>query len=124
MRNEWFPSRTADYITPAQLREIKAKDVSIERDHTFGIEVVDAQEDKGPEVLEIAKPKAIEIEKISVRAPQRFRCGSHWVHCLDLKFAFRQGGQIHLHLVVWIVKSNQAVCTMAAALVPMLMSNY
>ncbi|KAK7710431.1 hypothetical protein SLS57_008395 [Botryosphaeria dothidea] len=68
MRNEWFPSRTADYITPAQLREIKAKDVSIERDHTFGIEVVDAQEDKGPEVLEIAKPKAIEIEKIS---PQR-----------------------------------------------------
>ncbi|EKG20247.1 Ribosomal protein L9/RNase H1 [Macrophomina phaseolina MS6] len=67
MRNEWFPSRTADYVTPMQLREIKANDVSIERDHTFGMEQVEVQGDKGPEVLEIAKPKAIEVEKISAQ---------------------------------------------------------
>lgn len=101
MRNEWFPSRTADYVTPMQLREIKANDVSIERDHTFGMEQVEVQGDKGPEVLEIAKPKAIEVEKISVRASHRAGCGSHWVRSLGSSSSFNLEWQIHVHLPDW-----------------------
>ncbi|OJD39914.1 ribosomal protein l9 rnase h1 [Diplodia corticola] len=69
MRNEWFPGNKADYVTPAQLRQLKAKDVSMERDHMFGLEVPEvAEQETGPEVLEIAMPKPIEVEGIS---PQR-----------------------------------------------------
>ena len=74
MRNCWFPRSTAAYITPAELRELKTQDVTIERDHMFAVENPEAeQEEEGealPEVREIAKPKPIEVVRISVRGSQ------------------------------------------------------
>ncbi|KAB2577156.1 Ribosomal protein L9/RNase H1 [Lasiodiplodia theobromae] len=69
MRNGWFPRYTAEYITPAELLQLKANDVTIERDYTFGMEEAEVkQEEARAEVLEIATPKPIEVEGIS---PQR-----------------------------------------------------
>lgn len=69
MRNGWFPRYTAEYITPAELLQLKANDVTIERDYTFGMEEAEVkQEEARAEVLEIATPKPIEVEGISVRA--------------------------------------------------------
>ncbi|KAL1650321.1 hypothetical protein SLS58_001136 [Diplodia intermedia] len=66
MRNQWFPTRTADYVTPTQLRELKVKDVPVERNYMFGMDEPEAMEEEtGPEVLEIASPKPIEVKGIS-----------------------------------------------------------
>jgi len=35
MRNEWFPRRTANYVTPASLKTLKAQNVDLERDYTY-----------------------------------------------------------------------------------------
>ncbi|EOD46283.1 Ribosomal protein l9 RNAse h1 [Neofusicoccum parvum] len=68
MRNNWFPARTAEYVTATELKELRQKDASIERDHAFVLEEIKVKGETGPEVLEIAKPKPIEVERIS---PQR-----------------------------------------------------
>ncbi|KAL1301708.1 hypothetical protein AAFC00_005917 [Neodothiora populina] len=36
MRNAWFPQRVAEYVTDSQLKELKAKNISAERDFDFG----------------------------------------------------------------------------------------
>ncbi|KKY17213.1 putative ribosomal protein l9 rnase h1 [Diplodia seriata] len=66
MRNQWFPARKADYVTPTQLRELKAEDVPVERNYMFGMDEPEAREEEtGPEVLEIAPPKPIEVKGVS-----------------------------------------------------------
>lgn len=37
MRNEFFPTRAAEYVTPAQLKDMKAKNITAERDFQFGV---------------------------------------------------------------------------------------
>ncbi|KAL9596236.1 MAG: hypothetical protein Q9219_005947 [cf. Caloplaca sp. 3 TL-2023] len=38
MRNTYFPSRKAEYVTAAHMRTMNPKDILVERDHSFGTE--------------------------------------------------------------------------------------
>ncbi|KAL2157412.1 hypothetical protein VTH06DRAFT_6104 [Thermothelomyces fergusii] len=53
MRNQWFPSKMAEYMTPARFRELGlTRDDIGERDTTFGIlDVSDAEDSPAVEVL-------------------------------------------------------------------------
>lgn len=43
MRNEWFPSRTAEYVTQPELRQLRLTNTNMERDVEFGVVDVAAQ---------------------------------------------------------------------------------
>ncbi|KAH6616275.1 hypothetical protein C7974DRAFT_401513 [Boeremia exigua] len=67
MRNRWFPARVADYVPFLQLKALKAQDVDMQRDPTFGVEV--ALEEANDAELDLAprRPyvRPIEIEMLS-----------------------------------------------------------
>ncbi|KAG9712471.1 hypothetical protein KCU59_g21156, partial [Aureobasidium melanogenum] len=67
MRNEFFPTRTAEYVTPAQLKEMKAKNITAERDFQFGVPdpaAVKAIEQQSQR----SATRTVEVEKL---APKR-----------------------------------------------------
>jgi hypothetical protein len=65
MRNEFFPTRTAEYVTPAQLKEMKAKNITAERDFQFGVPdpaAVKAIEQQSQR----SATRTVEVEKLAV----------------------------------------------------------
>jgi len=69
MRNKWFPARVADYVPVLRLKQLKAQDVDMTRDATFGVKI--ALEEFEDDVEFAQKPRQhyvrpIEIELLSV----------------------------------------------------------
>ncbi|KAF9740268.1 hypothetical protein PMIN06_010409 [Paraphaeosphaeria minitans] len=67
MRNKWFPARVADYVPAVQLKQLKAQDVDMNRDATFGVK---AALEEAEEEVEVSRPRQhyvrpIEIEQLS-----------------------------------------------------------
>ncbi|KAK7191288.1 hypothetical protein DPSP01_008358 [Paraphaeosphaeria sporulosa] len=67
MRNKWFPARVADYVPAVQLKQLKAQDVDMNRDATFGVK---ATLEEAEEEVEVSRPRQhyvrpIEIEQLS-----------------------------------------------------------
>lgn len=79
MRNEWFPRRTAEYVTASQMKDLKTRNITPERDFQFGVIEATAagQSDKAAELRaqltaqKSARPgaRSIEVEKLTVRTP-------------------------------------------------------
>lgn len=69
MRNRWFPARVADYVPFQQLKLLKAQEVDMQRDVTFGVRVNLEEADDDEVDLTPRKPyvRPIEIEVLSVR---------------------------------------------------------
>lgn len=70
MRNKWFPARVADYVPALQLKQLKAQEVDMTRDTTFGVKIPLEEAEDDVELSQ--KPKQhyvrpIEIELLSVR---------------------------------------------------------
>lgn len=65
MRNEFFPTRTAEYVTPAQLKEMKAKNITAERDFQFGVPDPAAIRAIEQQSQRSAK-RTVEVEKLAV----------------------------------------------------------
>ena len=65
MRNEFFPTRTAEYVTPAQLKEMKAKNITAERDFQFGVPDPAALKAIEQQSQRSAK-RTVEVEKLAV----------------------------------------------------------
>lgn len=65
MRNEFFPTRTAEYVTPAQLKEMKAKNITAERDFQFGVPDPAAVRAIEQQSQRSAK-RTVEVEKLAV----------------------------------------------------------
>jgi hypothetical protein len=71
MRNRWFPARVADYVPFKQLKLLKAQEVDMQRDTTFGVRVaLEEVEEEGEDLLAPRKPyvRPIEIDVLSVGA--------------------------------------------------------
>lgn len=68
MRNRWFPARVADYIPFKQLKLLKAQEVDMQRDTTFGVRVALEEVDEEEDLLTPRKPyvRPIEIDVLSV----------------------------------------------------------
>lgn len=68
MRNRWFPARVADYVPFKQLKMLKAQDVDMARDTTFGVRVTLEEADEEEDLLAPRKPyvRPIEIDVLSV----------------------------------------------------------
>lgn len=68
MRNRWFPARVADYVPFKQLKLLKAQEVDMQRDTSYGVrsalEGVDEEEDLSAPRRPYVRP--IEIEVLSV----------------------------------------------------------
>lgn len=70
MRNRWFPARVADYVPAAQLKQLKARELDISRDTTYGVRATleEAEEDDddvfGAQQRRYVRP--IEIDVLSV----------------------------------------------------------
>ncbi|KAI5275201.1 hypothetical protein E4T47_01804 [Aureobasidium subglaciale] len=67
MRNEFFPTRSAEYVTSVQLKEMKAKNISAERDFQFGVPDPAAVKTIEPQSLR-SPTRTVEVEKL---APKR-----------------------------------------------------
>ena len=72
MRNRWFPARVADYVSATQLKQMKAQEVDMTRDFTYGVrlnleEVEEEEEDFLRRPKHYVRP--IEIDVLSVCAP-------------------------------------------------------
>lgn len=73
MRNRWFPARIADYVPFAQLKQMKAQEVDMARDFTFGVKVnLEEVEEEDHGLLEQPKRyvRPIEIDVLSVCSSQ------------------------------------------------------
>ncbi|KAJ4338553.1 hypothetical protein N0V87_003882 [Didymella glomerata] len=70
MRNRWFPARVADYVPFKQLKLLKAQEVDMQRDTTFGVRVALEEVDEEEELLTPRKPYVRPIE-IEVLSPER-----------------------------------------------------
>lgn len=71
MRNKWFPARVADYVPALQLKQLKAQDVDMNRDATFGVKVTLEEAEEDESTLQQPKQhyvRPIEIELLSVRS--------------------------------------------------------
>ncbi|KAI5202895.1 hypothetical protein E4T39_04497 [Aureobasidium subglaciale] len=64
MRNEFFPTRSAEYVTSVQLKEMKAKNISAERDFQFGVPDPAAVKTVEPQSLR-SPARTVEVEKLS-----------------------------------------------------------
>jgi hypothetical protein len=72
MRNRWFPSRIADYVTPLQLKQLEKDGVDTSRDFTFGVRVPLEETEEDQDLLQMPKQhyvRPIEIDMLSVRRP-------------------------------------------------------
>ncbi|KAF2473323.1 uncharacterized protein BDR25DRAFT_257691 [Lindgomyces ingoldianus] len=72
MRNQWFPFRIADYVTPPQLKQLKAEGVTMARDVEFGVRRTFIEEEEGgeEEVMQQRAPYVRPIE-IDMLTPER-----------------------------------------------------
>ena len=69
MRNRWFPARVADYVPATQMKQLKAQDVDMARDFTYGVrlnleEVEEEEDDFAKQPKHYVRP--IEINVLSV----------------------------------------------------------
>jgi hypothetical protein len=69
MRNQWFPNHLAEYVTPAQLKEL-GEDAVIERDSTFGINVPMQIQQESAIEEESHLPIHVDLDLFSVRRPR------------------------------------------------------
>ncbi|KAI4700768.1 hypothetical protein J4E81_003732 [Alternaria sp. BMP 2799] len=68
MRNRWFPARVADYVPATQMKQLKAQDVDMARDFTYGVrlnleEVEEEEDDFAKQPKHYVRP--IEINVLS-----------------------------------------------------------
>jgi hypothetical protein len=79
MRNRWFPARVANYVPATQMKQLKAQDVDMGRDFTFGVrlnlEEVEEEEEDFLQPKRYVRP--IEIDVLSVCVPLR----PYWNGC-------------------------------------------
>ena len=71
MRNRWFPRRIANYVPAAQLKQLKAEGVAMERDVDFGVrrplmEVEDGGEDGGEDGEEEAGQRTHYVRPVEI----------------------------------------------------------
>jgi hypothetical protein len=76
MRNRWFPARVADYVPATQMKQLRAQDLDLSRDFSYGVranlEEVEEEEDHLVAPRRYVRP--IEIDVLSVRLlPSRMR---------------------------------------------------
>jgi hypothetical protein len=71
MRNRWFPARVADYVPAVQLKQIKARDLDLSRDFTFGVRATLEEVEEDEEIVPYTRHvRPIEIDVLSVCAQQ------------------------------------------------------
>ncbi|KAF9697123.1 hypothetical protein EKO04_004589 [Ascochyta lentis] len=70
MRNRWFPARVADYVPFKQLKLLKAQDVDMARDTSFGVRLSLEEVEEDEDLSAPRKPYVRPIE-IEVLSPQR-----------------------------------------------------
>ncbi|KAF2712270.1 hypothetical protein K504DRAFT_400938 [Pleomassaria siparia CBS 279.74] len=70
MRNTWFPARIADYVLPAQLKQLKAGGVDTSRDITFGVEA-DLEEEDEEDLVQQPKQHYVRPIEINMLSPER-----------------------------------------------------
>lgn len=69
MRNKWFPARVADYVPAVQLKQLKAQDVDMTRDATFGVKITLEEAEEDADAAQRPRQhyvRPIEIEQLSV----------------------------------------------------------
>ena len=68
MRNRWFPARVADYVPATQLKQLKARDLDLSRDFSYGVRVnlEEAEEDDEDMLAPRRYVRPIEIDVLSV----------------------------------------------------------
>jgi hypothetical protein len=69
MRNRWFPARVANYVPATQMKQLKAQEVDMARDFTFGVrlnleEAEEEEEEYRRQPKHYVRP--IEIDMLSV----------------------------------------------------------
>ncbi|THW51962.1 hypothetical protein D6D21_01226 [Aureobasidium pullulans] len=70
MRNEFFPTRTAEYVSSAQLKDMKAKNISAERDFQFGVPDPTLATAAEIQPQRLSK-RTVEVEKLAASLPKR-----------------------------------------------------
>jgi ribosomal protein L9 len=74
MRNRFFPRRIAEYVSALELRQLKAQDITLERDHAFRVVKASDEKKAKSSVIESPhfKPRSV-AELLSVRptTPER-----------------------------------------------------
>ncbi|KAH7400663.1 hypothetical protein DE146DRAFT_653595 [Phaeosphaeria sp. MPI-PUGE-AT-0046c] len=66
MRNRWFPARVADYVPAVQLKQLKARDLDLSRDFTYGVRATLEEVEEDEEVVAFARQvRPIEIDVLS-----------------------------------------------------------
>jgi len=68
MRNRWFPARVADYVPAIQLKQLKAQDLDLSRDFSYGVRanLEEAEEDEEDLMAPRRYVRPIEIDVLSV----------------------------------------------------------
>jgi hypothetical protein len=68
MRNRWFPARVADYVPAVQLKQLKAQELDLSRDFTYGVRanLEEAEEDVEHLIAPKRYVRPIEIDVLSV----------------------------------------------------------
>jgi hypothetical protein len=69
MRNRWFPARVANYVPAIQMKQLKAQEVDMSRDFSYGVRL-NLEEAEEEEEEAMSQPKhylrPIEIDVLSV----------------------------------------------------------
>jgi hypothetical protein len=79
MRNRWFPARVANYVPATQMKQLKAQEVDMARDFTFGVRLnLEEAEEEEDEYMRQPKRyvRPIEIDVLSVRFTMRLYVGA------------------------------------------------
>ncbi|KAJ4304945.1 hypothetical protein N0V90_000473 [Kalmusia sp. IMI 367209] len=71
MRNRWFPSRVADYVPALQLKQLKAQDVDMTRDATFGVKVALEEVEEDESTLLQPRQHYVRPIEIDLLSPER-----------------------------------------------------
>jgi hypothetical protein len=68
MRNRWFPARVANYVPATQLKQLKAQDLDLSRDFTYGVRanLEEAEEEQDDLIAPRRYVRPIEIDVLSV----------------------------------------------------------
>lgn len=73
MRNRWFPARVADYVPATQLKQLKAQELDLSRDFTFGVRLnLEEAEEEDVDIAPRRQVRPIEISVLSVRLDSGF----------------------------------------------------
>ncbi|UPX14680.1 uncharacterized protein EKO05_0005155 [Ascochyta rabiei] len=71
MRNRWFPARVADYVPFKQLKLLKAQDVDLARDTTFGVRVSLEEVEEDAEDLSLPRKPYVRPIELELLSPER-----------------------------------------------------